>query len=63
MRGQSSAVVEQTVQRLAGDDAALEVTGGSGWTTVRVHARVDGPVVGLLGISLTATASGREEHP
>jgi Flp pilus assembly protein TadG len=61
MRGESSATVEQTVRRLAGSNATTSVAFGSGWTTVEVRARVDGPVVELVGIELIATASGKEE--
>ncbi|OUM42014.1 hypothetical protein B8W73_10400 [Arthrobacter agilis] len=61
MRGESSASVEQTVRRLAGSNATTSVAVRSGWTTVEVRARVEGPVVDLMGIELTATASGKEE--
>lgn len=61
MRGESSASVEQTVRRLAGSNATTSVAFGSGWTTVEVRARVDGPVVELMGIELIATASGKDE--
>lgn len=62
MRGESGAAVEQTVQRLAGANASARVGASGGWTTVEVTAEVDGPVVGLLGITLEATASGKDEH-
>ena len=62
MRGESMASVEQTVQRLAGSTATAHVASGEGWTTVEVRALVDGPVVELMGIELSATASGREKH-
>lgn len=62
MRGESTTSVEQTVRRLAGSSATTHVEAGSGWTTVEVRARVEGPVVGLIGINLAATASGKEEH-
>lgn len=62
MRGESSAVVEQTVQRLAGANASTQMGTSAGWTTVEVRAEVDGPLVGLLAITLEATASGKDEH-
>lgn len=62
MRGGSSAVVERTVQRLAGDGATTHVASDSGWTTVEVRTTVDGPLVGRLGLELHASASGRKEH-
>lgn len=62
MRGESHASVEQTVRRLAGGDARSTVESGAGWTTVEVRATIDGPVVELLGLELTASASGRTEH-
>ncbi len=48
MRGESSASVEQTVRRLAGSNATTSVAVRSGWTTVEVRARVEGPVVDLM---------------
>ncbi|BBE23908.1 hypothetical protein MN0502_27910 [Arthrobacter sp. MN05-02] len=62
MRGESIGSVEQTVHRLAGTTARVRVSTGSGWTTVDVSAQVEGPVIDLMGIELTATASGKEEH-
>ncbi len=62
VRGETASSVEQTVQRLAGEGAAVDVTSGEGWTTVHVSAVVDGPAVGLLGLELEATASGRTER-
>ncbi len=62
MRGESSEAVEQTVQRLAGENASMHVASGSGWTTVDVRATVQGPIVEHLGIELHASASGKEEH-
>lgn len=62
MRGESSGTVQQTVQRLAGPTARVRVATDSGWTTVEVTAQIEGPVVDLMGIELTATASGKEEH-
>ncbi|MHA7208671.1 TadE family type IV pilus minor pilin [Arthrobacter sp. MDT1-65] len=62
MRGESSASVEQTVQRLAGPDAVTRVVSVSGWTTVEVRARVEGPLVEVMNIQLRAAASGKEEH-
>lgn len=62
MRGEGAASVRETVHRLAGSDAAVDVASGSGWTTVEVRSTVDGPAIGLLGIQLSATASGKEEQ-
>lgn len=62
MRGESSASVQQTVQRLAGDDATAQVGSAGEWTTIEVRARVDGPLVDLMDIELRASASGRKEH-
>jgi len=62
MRGESAAAVEETVQRLAGANASTRVGASAGWTTVEVRAEVDGPLVGLLAITLEATASGKDEH-
>ncbi|RJT83209.1 TadE family protein [Arthrobacter cheniae] len=62
MRGEGSASVEQTVRRLAGSEASAQVVSDSGWTTVEVRARVEGPVVELMNIELVASASGKEEH-
>ncbi len=62
MRGETSGSVEQTVQRLAGPDAVTRVVSVSGWTTVEVRARVEGPLVEVMNIELHASASGKEEH-
>jgi hypothetical protein len=62
MRGESSTSVERTVRRLAGGGASVRVVSGSGWATVEVRSRVEGPFVELMGIELQASASGREEH-
>ncbi|TKV26508.1 pilus assembly protein TadE [Arthrobacter sp. NamB2] len=62
MRGESDQSVQQTVRRLAGKDATTTVGGGTEWTTVEVRAKVDGPVVDLLGLELSATATGKVEH-
>ncbi|WP_298253843.1 TadE family type IV pilus minor pilin [uncultured Arthrobacter sp.] len=62
MRGEGAASVRGTVERLAGKDASVEVASGTGWTTVEVRAGVEGPVVGLLHLELSATASGKVEH-
>lgn len=62
MRGESDQSVEQTVRRLAGEDATTTVGGGTGWTTIEVRAKVDGPVVDLLGLELSATATGKVER-
>jgi hypothetical protein len=61
MRGESSASVQQTVQRLAGPGATASIDSGAGWTTVEVRAEVEGPVVDLMTLELIASASGREE--
>lgn len=61
MRGESSASVQQTVQRLAGDTAVAQVASDGQWTTVEVRARVEGPLVELVDIELRASASGRKE--
>jgi Flp pilus assembly protein TadG len=62
VRGESSDAVEQTVQRLAGANTTTRVGHAAGWITVEVRAEVDAPLVGLLGITLEATASGKDEH-
>ncbi|TYD00224.1 pilus assembly protein TadE [Arthrobacter echini] len=62
MRGEGAASVRGTVERLAGQDASVEVTSGAGWTTVEVRSGVEGPVVGLLDLQLSASASGKVEH-
>ncbi len=62
MRGEGDASVRGTVERLAGQDASVEVTSGAGWTTVEVRSGVEGPVVGLLDLELSASASGKVEH-
>ncbi|MFC3300343.1 TadE family protein [Arthrobacter agilis] len=61
MRGESSTTVQQTVRRLAGRDAVTSTSSDGGWTTVVVRARVTGPVVGIFGVELVASAAGREE--
>jgi hypothetical protein len=61
VRGESSASVQQTVRRLAGEGAVASIESGGGWTTVYVRAEVVGPVVDLMDIDLIASASGREE--
>ncbi|WP_104168043.1 TadE family type IV pilus minor pilin [Arthrobacter sp. SX1312] len=62
MRGESSASVQQTVQRLAGDNATAQVGSAGDWTTIEVRARVEGPLVDLLDLELHASAAGRKEH-
>ncbi|WP_200903421.1 TadE family type IV pilus minor pilin [Arthrobacter sp. RIT-PI-e] len=62
MRGESMAAVEQTVQRLAGSGARTRVGAAAGWITVEVRTEGETPLVGLLGITLEATASGKDEH-
>lgn len=62
MRGESSASVQQTVQRLAGDNATAQVGVAGDWTTIEVRARVAGPLVELMDLELRASASGRKEH-
>lgn len=61
VRGESSASVQQTVRRLAGEGAVASIESRGGWTTVHVRAEVMGPVVDLMDIDLIASASGREE--
>ncbi|THJ68410.1 hypothetical protein E8P82_00365 [Arthrobacter echini] len=61
MRGESAASVRGTAQRLAGSDASVEIAAGAGWTTVKVSVEVEGPMVGLFGIELDASASGKKE--
>lgn len=61
VRGESSASVQQTVRRLAGEGAVASIESRGGWTTVHVRAEVVGPVVDLMDIDLIASASGREE--
>lgn len=60
MRGESTASIEATVERLAGREASLRVGGDAGWRTVEVSTTVSGPFP--FDIDLTATASGRVEH-
>lgn len=61
VRGESSASVQQTVRRLAGEGAVASIESRGGWTTVHVRAEVVGPLVDLMDIDLIASASGREE--
>lgn len=61
VRGESSASVQQTVRRLAGEGAVASIESRGGWTTVHVRAEVVGPVVDLMDINLIASESGREE--
>lgn len=61
VRGESSASVQQTVRRLAGEGAVASIESRGGWTTVHVRAEVVGPVVDLMDIDLIASASGREQ--
>ncbi|WP_253904286.1 TadE family type IV pilus minor pilin [Arthrobacter sp. Br18] len=62
LRGEAQQSVEATVRRLAGADAAVRLHTDAGWTSIEVTAPVRGPVVGLLELTLSATASGRSEH-
>lgn len=62
MRGETQQSVEGTVRRLAGADAEVALGSDAGWTSIEVTAPVRGPVVGLLELTLSATASGRSEH-
>ncbi|WP_231554399.1 TadE family type IV pilus minor pilin [Arthrobacter sp. L77] len=62
MRGESSASVQQTVQRLAGDNATAHIASTGEWTTIEVRARVEGPLVELMDLELRASAAGRKEH-
>lgn len=62
MRGESADVIHRTTQRLAGSHATASITSGEGWVTVEVRAAVQGPLVDLLDVDLTASASGLVEH-
>ncbi len=62
MRGESSASVQQTVRRLAGDNATAHIASAGEWTTIEVRARVEGPLVELMDLELHASAAGRKEH-
>ncbi len=62
MRGEDPAVAATTVQRLAGSEAELSVTGDGMWATVHVSTTVDGPLLGWSGWQLEADALARPEN-
>lgn len=62
MRGEGTVVATTTVQRLAGRDAELAVTGDGTWATVHVSTTVDGPLLGWSGWRLEADALARPEN-
>ncbi len=62
MRGEGQAAATTTVQRLAGADASLSITGDGMWATVQVSAPVNGPLLGWAGWQLHADALARPEN-
>ena len=62
VRGESEDSVHRTTQRLAGPDAVTTVTHHDGWSTVEVRATAGGPVIDILGVQLTASATGKGER-
>ncbi|WP_422934171.1 TadE family type IV pilus minor pilin [Sinomonas sp. P47F7] len=61
-RGEPAAVVAATVQRMAGDGAAHEVTPGPGTVTVTVRIAVPGPLA-AAGLAASASAALPVESP
>ena len=49
------------VARLAGEDAALELSESEGWVNVRVESALRAPLLELLPITLSAQASAPQE--
>ncbi|WP_323959291.1 TadE family type IV pilus minor pilin [Arthrobacter sp. JZ12] len=61
MRGESPAVVQATVSRIAGGDAAFAVQDEGGFRTVTVSGSVDAPVLDLFDLELSARAVASPE--
>lgn len=62
MRGESMDVVHRTAQSLAGSHARASIVSSGRWITVEVRAAVQGPLIDLLDVDLSASASGLVEH-
>lgn len=62
MRGESSAVVEGTVRRIAGERARIAVHSGDSYNTVTVTTTVDVPVLDLFDVDLSARAVALPEQ-
>lgn len=62
MRGESSAVVDGTVRRIAGEQAHIAVQSGGSYNTVTVTTTVDVPVLNLLDVDLSARAVALPEQ-
>ncbi|UXM90966.1 TadE family type IV pilus minor pilin [Paenarthrobacter sp. JL.01a] len=60
-RGESAAVVQGTVTRLAGEGAGASLTNDGGWLTVTASSPVGGAMGSLIPWRLTASASARAE--
>lgn len=60
-RGETSAAVVDTAQRVAGPAAEVDVTLGAQWSRVRVTARVAGPLAELVSWPLVAEAVTKRE--
>lgn len=56
MRGESAAVIDATVRRIAGEQAQIAVRPSTGYDTVTVSTTVDVPVLDLFDLDLTARA-------
>ncbi|GAB3534602.1 hypothetical protein GCM10027403_10770 [Arthrobacter tecti] len=63
MRGESSAVVDATVRRIAGDGAQLAVESSGSFSSVVVSSTVDAPVLHLFELDLSARAYATPEDP
>lgn len=62
MRGESSAVVEGTVRRIAGEQATIAVQSNGTYSAVTVETTVDVPVLELLDVNLSARAVALPEQ-
>lgn len=60
-RGETPAVVQGTVTRLAGEGATSSLTADGGWLTVTASSPVGGAMGSLIPWRLTASASARAE--
>lgn len=60
-RGEASAAVVSTAQRIAGPASEVDVSQGSHWSRVRVSGRVEGPLAELVSWPLVAEAVAKRE--
>lgn len=60
-RGESVAAAASTVRRIAGPGSEVDISTEGGWCRVRVSARIQGPLSGLVQWPLAAEAAAQRE--